>query len=77
MQKRHQELRLHYVSSKALGFEDLTQSYNKSPTPTKNPKCCVTTQKSHKNFDYTTIADQLKRVGQSNDSYLTGVIKPV
>ena len=30
-----------------------------------------------KNFDYTTIADQLRSVSWSNSSYQTGVVKPV
>ena len=30
-----------------------------------------------KNFDYTTIADPLKTVSWSNDSHLTGPVKPV
>ena len=30
-----------------------------------------------KNFDYTTISDRLRMVSWSNDSYQTGVVKPV
>ena len=30
-----------------------------------------------KNFDYTTISDRLRTVSWSNDSYPTGVVKPV
>ena len=41
------------------------------------PKSKVTTQKCHKNFDYTTIADRLKTVSLSNDSHPTGMVKPV
>ena len=33
--------------------------------------------KRYKNFDYTTIADLLRKVGLSNDSHSTGVVKPV
>ena len=41
---------------------DPTQSYDKNAT---------------KNFDYTTISDRLRTVSWSNDSYQTGVVKPV
>ena len=37
----------------------------------------VTTQNATKNFDYTTIADQLRTVNWSDESHTTGVIKPV
>ena len=46
-------------------------------TKKKNPKSKVTTQKLHKNFDYTTIADRLRTVSWSNNSHQTGVVKPV
>ena len=49
----------------------------KAPTSTENPKSNVTTQKRHKNFDYTTIADRLRTVSWGNDSHPTGVVKPV
>ena len=40
---------------------DLTQSYDKSPTPTrKNPT--RQHKKRHQNFDYTTIADRLIKI---------------
>ena len=31
----------------------------------------------HQHFDYTTIADRLKKVIWSNDSHLTAVVEPV
>ena len=37
----------------------------------------MTTQRRHQNFDYTTIADWLRKVSWSNDSHPTGVVKPV
>ena len=37
----------------------------------------MTTQTRNKNFDYTTIADRLRTVSWSNDSYQTGAVKPV
>ena len=49
----------------------------KPPIPTENSK----TNKQHKNattnFDYTTIADQLRTVSWSNNSHQIGVVKPV
>ena len=51
--------------------------WQKSWHPQNNPKINVTTQKRHQNFDDTTIADRLRTVGWSNDSYPTGVVKPV
>ena len=47
---------------------DLTQSYDNFTCTTKN---------ATKNFDYTTISDRLQAVSWSNDSYPTGVVKPV
>ena len=35
------------------------------------------TEKATKSFDYTTISDRLRIVSWSNDSYPTGVVKPV
>ena len=35
-----------------------------------------TTQNATKNFDYTTIADRLRKVSWSNNSHPTGVVKP-
>ena len=32
--------------------------------------------KRHKNFDYTTIMDQLRTVSWSDDNHPTGVVKP-
>ena len=49
----------------------------KTPIPTENSK----TNGQHKNvtkiFDYTTIADRLRTVSWSNNSYPTGEDKPV
>ena len=58
---------------------DLTQSYDKSPTPTeKSKKQRDNTKKnSNKNFDHTTIVDRLRAVTWSNDSHPTGVVKLV
>ena len=57
---------------------DLTQSYGKKTLhPKKNPKSNVTTQKSHQNFDYTTITDRLRSDSWSYNSHSTGVVKPV
>ena len=39
-----------------------------------NPKRNMTTQKRHKNFDYTTTADRLMTVSWGNDSNQTGVV---
>ena len=40
---------------------DLTQSYDKTPYTNRKFKNQRTTHKSHQNFDYTTIADDLGR----------------
>ena len=57
---------------------DLTQSYDKSPcTNRKFQKSTWQRKNTTKNFDYTTIADRLNMVNCSNDSYITGVVKPV
>ena len=40
-----------------------------APTPQTNLKRNVTTQKRHKNFDYTTIADRLRTASWGNDSH--------
>ena len=46
----------------------------KTATPTeKKPK----PKNATKNFDYTTIADRLRTVSGSNNSYPNGVVKPV
>ena len=56
---------------------DLTQSYGKSPyTKRKIRKATWQQKTATKNYDYTTIADRLKTVSWSNDSYHTGVVKP-
>ena len=52
----------------------LTVQWQKPPHPQKIPKSNVSTQKGHHNFDYTTIAD---RLSWRNDTYPTGVVKPV
>ena len=46
--------------------EDLIKSYVKA-----------TTQNPHKNYDYTTIADRLRRDNWSNHSHKIGVVKSV
>ena len=56
----------------------LTQSYDKSPfTHRKIQKATWKHKNATKNFDNTTIADQLRTVSLSNSSHPTGVIKPV
>ena len=46
--------------------------------PQKNPKKQRDNiQKATKNFDYTTIVDQLRTVSWSNSSHPTGVVKPI
>ena len=37
----------------------------------------MTMQNDTKNFDYTTIADRLRKVSWGKDSHPTGVVKPV
>ena len=50
----------------------------KAPTPTeKSKKQRDNIKNATKNFDYTTIADRLRTVSWSNDSYTTGAVKPV
>ena len=57
---------------------NLTQSYDKNPyTHINNPKNNVTTKNATKNSNCTTIADRLRTVNRSNDSYPTGVFKPI
>ena len=48
----------------------------KAPTPTEKSKKWKD-KSATKNFDYTTIADQLRTVSWSNDSHQSGVVKPV
>ena len=57
----------------------LTQSFDKSLYINRKiqKSSKVTTQKRHQNFDYKTMADRLRMTSWSNDSYLTGVVKPV
>ena len=48
----------------------------KAHTPTENPKPQRdNTKNATKNFDYTTIADQLRTVSWGNDGHPTGVVK--
>ena len=71
---------LHSGLYKTEKRRDLTQSYDKTPTPTeKSKKQRDNTKKNNatKFFDYTTIADLLRTVSWSNDSHPTGVVKPV
>ena len=50
----------------------------KAPTTTdKSKKQRDNIKNTIKNFDYTTIADQLRTISWSNSSRPTGVIKPV
>ena len=50
----------------------------KAPTPHRNiQKTTWQHKKLHQNFDYTTIADQLRTVSWGNSSHRTGVVKPV
>ena len=56
---------------------DLTQSCDENPYTNRKFKNELTTQKRHKNFDYTTIMDRLRIVSWSNNSHPTVVVKPV
>ena len=50
----------------------------KAPAPTeKIQKATRQHKNATKNFDYTTIADRFRTVSWGNDSYPTGVVKPV
>ena len=49
----------------------------KAPTSTENPKRQPDNTNTTQNFDYTTIADRLRMVSWSNNSYQTDVVKPV
>ena len=56
----------------------MTQSFDKSPYSTeKTPKSMWQHLNATKNFYYKTIADRLRTVSCGNDSYPTGVVKPV
>ena len=49
-----------------------------APTLTeKSKKQCDNIKNATKNFDYTTIADRLRTVSWSNNSYLPSMVKPV
>ena len=50
----------------------MTKNFTPSESPTKWQHKDAT-----KNFDYTTMADQLKTVSLSDDSHPSGVVKPV
>ena len=56
---------------------NLTQTYDKNPITTENSETNGQHKNVTKNFDYTTIADRLRTVSWSNNSYPTGVVKPV
>ena len=56
---------------------DQTQSYDGRPYTNIKFNNQFITLKRHKNFDYTTIADRLRRVSWSKKSYPIGVVKPV
>ena len=62
--------RMYFYTSREKG-KDRTQSYDKSPYTDRQHKNAT------KNFGYTTIADRLRTVSWGNDSYPTGVVKPV
>ena len=65
------------IDSREKG-RDLTQSYDKSPyTHRKIQKATWQHRNATKYFDCTTIADRLRTVSLGNDSYPTGVVKPV
>ena len=50
----------------------------KAPTPTEySKKQRDNIKNATKNFDYTTIADRLRKVSWSNSGLTTGVVKPV
>ena len=51
--------------------------WQKTPIPTENSKRNAHNKNATINFDYTTIADQLRTVSWSNNSHPTGVVKPV
>ena len=58
--------------------KDMTQSYDKAPTPTeKSKKQRDNTKTPQKHFDYTTIVDRLRTVSWGIDSHQTDVVKPV
>ena len=57
---------------------DLTQPCDKNPyTHRTIQKATWQHKNATKNFDYTTIADQLRTVSWSNSSHPTSVVKPV
>ena len=57
---------------------DLTQSYDKSPTPTEMSKGqSDNTNNATKKFDYTAVADRLRMVSWSNYGHPTGVVNLV
>ena len=58
--------------------EILLSPMTNAHTPTeKYKKHRDNIKKRHQNFDYTTIADQLRTVSRSNSNQPTGVVKPV
>ena len=46
----------------------------KKPYINRNVNCKVTARKRNQTFDYTTIANRLRTVSWSNNSYPTGVV---
>ena len=66
----------HWFTAVFVMFIERKRKRSALHTP-KNPKSNATTQNATKNFDYTTIADRLRKVNWSNDSHPTGVVKPV
>ena len=56
---------------------DLTKSYDKNPHTNRKFENQWTIQNATENFDYTTIADQIRTVSLINNSHPTGVVKPV
>ena len=53
---------------------DLTQSFDKIPIPTKTSKTKGQYTNATKIFDYTKIADSLRKVSWSNNSHSTDVV---
>ena len=67
-----------HIKSGIKTEEIWTQSCDKSPyIDRKTKKHSDNNTNATKNFDYTTIADQLRTVNWGNDSHPIGVFKPV
>ena len=57
---------------------DLTQSYDKSPSPTEKIQKATWQHKNAKKIvDYTTIVDQLRTVSWTKNNHPISVVKPV